>query len=220
MIRRVFGTAIFLLLCAGLSFGQTPPLKLCLVGNTVTLMWDPNPEGDLAGYKLYQGVASGVYTEPPTVLQKVTTYTVTGLAPGTYFYVLTAYNTAGDESGYSNEVSTSIPINVGPQGPPGPQGPAGTAPPEISPRITALLVAEITKTTAIIAWATDVECSGLVEYGPSPSLGKSMQANNLGTTDHMVQLSGLTARLHYYYRVSGTCGTAPVTSTIRTFNSK
>ena len=83
-----------------------------------------------------------------------------------------------------------------------------------------MVVAEITKTTAIIAWATDVECSGLVEYGSSASLGKSVQANNLGTTDHMVQVSGLVARTHYYYRVSGTCGSAPVSSGIRTFNSK
>ena len=71
----------------------------------VILGWDPNTEADLAGYKVYVGTASGVYTTTIDV-GKVTTYTVTGLQPGnTYYFVVTAYNLSGFESGYSNEVS-------------------------------------------------------------------------------------------------------------------
>jgi len=73
----------------------------------VTLAWDPNTETDLAGYKLYIGTASRTYG-PPILLGKVTTYTVTNLAPGTYYFAVTAYNTAGLESGFSNEVSAVI----------------------------------------------------------------------------------------------------------------
>ena len=40
----------------------------------------------------------------------VTDYTVTGLASGTtYFFTVTAYNTDGAESSFSNEVRKTIP---------------------------------------------------------------------------------------------------------------
>ena len=73
----------------------------------LTLSWDPNSESDLAGYKLYYGTASGIYGTPIT-LGIETTYTITGLPPGTYFFALKAFNTQGLESGFSNEVSTTI----------------------------------------------------------------------------------------------------------------
>jgi hypothetical protein len=73
----------------------------------VTLTWDPNGESNLAGYKLYYGNASGVYGTPIT-LGIQTTYTITSLPPGTYFFALKALNTLGLESGFSNEVSTTI----------------------------------------------------------------------------------------------------------------
>ncbi len=73
----------------------------------VTLAWDANTETDLAGYKIYYGTAPGVYGAPITIGVQ-TTYTITGLAPGTYYFAVTAYNTSGLESGFSNEVSTTI----------------------------------------------------------------------------------------------------------------
>ncbi len=73
----------------------------------VVLAWDPNSEPDLAGYKIYYGSASGTYsTVVPIGTQ--TTYTVSGLAPGTYYFAVTAFNSSGLESGYSNEVSTTV----------------------------------------------------------------------------------------------------------------
>ena len=45
--------------CAAVVFTPTP----CV--SAVTLLWDANTESDLAGYKVYVGVASGVY-DPPT----------------------------------------------------------------------------------------------------------------------------------------------------------
>jgi len=73
----------------------------------VTLSWDPNSESDLAGYKLYYGTVAGTYG-PPITLGLQTTYTITNLSPGTYFFALKAFNTLGLESGFSNEVSTTI----------------------------------------------------------------------------------------------------------------
>jgi len=76
----------------------------------VPLVWDPNSETDLAGYKVYWGTASGVYGAPVTLpgTPSAPTYTVSNLTPGTYYFAVTAYNTAGLESGFSNEVSTTI----------------------------------------------------------------------------------------------------------------
>jgi fibronectin type 3 domain-containing protein len=71
----------------------------------VTLAWDANTEPDLAGYKIHYGTASGNYSVHLDVLN-VTSYTVTGLTDGqTYYFAATAYDEAGNESGYSNEAT-------------------------------------------------------------------------------------------------------------------
>jgi chitinase len=91
----------------------------------VTLAWDANTEPDLSGYKVHYGTASGSYTTIVDV-HNVTTYIVTGLTAGqTYYFVVTAYNAANNESGYSNQVSYSVP---GPnEAPLTPATPSGTS---------------------------------------------------------------------------------------------
>lgn len=78
--------------------------------SSATLTWNANKEKDLAGYKVYRATESGAYGAPiATVLGSVTTYQAKGLQFGkTYFFVVTAYDVAGNESTYSNEVSKSI----------------------------------------------------------------------------------------------------------------
>ena len=72
--------------------------------STVTLAWDANTEPDLAGYKVWRsGTAGGPYTLAST-LGKVTTASVPGLADGTHYFVVTANDAVGNQSGYSNEV--------------------------------------------------------------------------------------------------------------------
>jgi hypothetical protein len=73
----------------------------------ITIAWDANAEPDVAGYKVYYGTASGAYGSP-IILGTQTTYTISGLPDGIYYVAVTAFNTAGLESGYSNEVSTTI----------------------------------------------------------------------------------------------------------------
>ena len=87
------------------------PLSLSALAQAaqVTLAWDPNTEPDLAGYKLYYGTSSGNYSNSIAV-GNVTTYTVTNLSAGvTYYFALTALNSMLLESGYSNEISYSVP---------------------------------------------------------------------------------------------------------------
>ena len=78
--------------------------------SSATLLWNANTEGDLAGYKVYRATSSGAYGAPiATLVGNVTSYTAAGLQMGTtYFFVVTAYDNAGNESTLSNEVSKSI----------------------------------------------------------------------------------------------------------------
>ena len=75
----------------------------------VSLAWDPPVNGSsLAGYRVYYGQTRRTYSTYIDV-GLVTTATVTGLTAGqTYYFVTTAYDTAGDESGPSNTVTVSL----------------------------------------------------------------------------------------------------------------
>src|SRR3990170_7448358 len=68
------------------------------------LSWDPNTELDLGGYNVHYGIATGTYSVVTNV-GNTTTHTVTGLGAGTYYFVVTAYDTSGNESGMPSEVS-------------------------------------------------------------------------------------------------------------------
>ncbi|CUS33278.1 hypothetical protein COMA2_120158 [Candidatus Nitrospira nitrificans] len=95
------------------SGGITRTVNVNLTLNTqasVTLTWNANTESDLAGYKVYRATSSGAYGAPIAAIPgNTTSYIVTGLQSNTtYFFVVTAYDIAGNESAYSNEVSRSV----------------------------------------------------------------------------------------------------------------
>ena len=72
------------------------------------LSWAANTEPDLAGYKVYIGTQSGLYN-PPVTLGTVTAYTATNLASGkTYYFCVSAIDSARNESPCSAEVSKPI----------------------------------------------------------------------------------------------------------------
>lgn len=74
----------------------------------VTLTWDPNPESDLAGYRVYFGSQSRQYTNLVEV-GPVNLAIIPNLKDGeVYFFAVTAYNQQGLESDYSNEVALSV----------------------------------------------------------------------------------------------------------------
>jgi hypothetical protein len=79
------------------------------LGSSVTLAWDADTSPSTAGYRLYVGLVSGIYTQR-TDIGNTTTGTVSNLISGvTYYSVVTAYNSAGLESPPSNEVSYRAP---------------------------------------------------------------------------------------------------------------
>jgi len=82
--------------------------------SNVTLAWNPSISTNVAGYKIYYGLASGVYNNTISV-GNTTNATVTGLVEGTtYYFAATAFDALGTESQFSNETSYSVPTNSTP----------------------------------------------------------------------------------------------------------
>ena len=106
-----FPAAIALLLILSLSLSHAV--------QRVTLAWDASSNPSIAGYKLRYGTTSG---NPSQIVDvgKTTTATASNLNDATtYFFTVTAYNTAALESPPSNEVSYTTP---------GPSGSIGRVP--------------------------------------------------------------------------------------------
>ena len=93
-MRHIALIACILLLAIGVRAQST---------NSVVLEWDPNSETNLAGYVIYWGTASGVYSASNR-LGVVTNTTVRWLDNRGYFFAITAYDVQGLESDFSNEV--------------------------------------------------------------------------------------------------------------------
>ena len=83
---------------------------LCFIAHradaaSVTLAWNPSSGSGIAGYHLYQGIATQVYTNDVDE-GNVTNATVSGLVAGaTYHFAVAAYGTDGLESSLSSEVT-------------------------------------------------------------------------------------------------------------------
>ncbi len=100
---------------SGSVSGTTGLTVTAITTGSATLSWnapttntDGTPLTDLAGYKIYYGTSSGNYTAVINV-GNITSYAVGNLAPGaTYYFAVTAYDSANNESSFSNEVSKSI----------------------------------------------------------------------------------------------------------------
>jgi hypothetical protein len=84
---------------------------------SATLSWMPptqNTDGtpltNLAGYRVYWGPAVGNYTSSVTLnTAGLTSYVVSNLAPGTYYFAVSALNSGGLESALSNSALKTIP---------------------------------------------------------------------------------------------------------------
>jgi hypothetical protein len=79
--------------------------------HVVALNWTPSTSANVSGYKIYRGTTSG---GPYTLVQSLgatASYTDnTALSGQTYYYVLTAVDSTGAESSYSNQTQAVIPV--------------------------------------------------------------------------------------------------------------
>ncbi len=101
-----------LLLFLALIHDPVPARSVTFPANSVALAWDRSASAEVTGYRVYYGAASGIYTNS-TVVGNVSTNSVSGLAPGAaYFFAITAYNAAGLESPFSNEITYTVPTGA------------------------------------------------------------------------------------------------------------
>jgi Fibronectin type III domain/Viral BACON domain len=112
LLAGSYSTAITVTAAGSSNSPQTIPVVLTVTppttNGTATLTWTPNTETDLAGYNVYMGTKSGAYGAPVSV-GTATTYTVGNLVGGaTYYFTVTALNSAGAESLHSSEVSKPV----------------------------------------------------------------------------------------------------------------
>jgi hypothetical protein len=82
---------------------------------TATLAWDPpttytdgTPVTNITGFRIYYGTVPGSYSKVIDT-GNTTTWTITGLSSGAWYFVVTAYDSFGMESDYSNELSKIVP---------------------------------------------------------------------------------------------------------------
>lgn len=76
---------------------------------SVSLAWDANAETNIVGYRLYYGTTSQNLTNTVDAGPQLTA-TVTGLREGlTYYFAVTARNSDGLESNFSDQVSYPVP---------------------------------------------------------------------------------------------------------------
>src|SRR2546430_6708204 len=140
--------------------------SLAQAGQSVTLAWDPSPDGNVAGYVLYYGVIGGNLTNSLDAAYQ-TTGTVSNLVAGTTeFFFVTAYNGQRVESLPSNLITYTVPgVN--------------NTPPTIS-NITGRTINEDTQTGAIIFTVADTELTaGSLFVSRSSSNPKLVPAGNI-----------------------------------------
>ena len=96
-------------LIRALSFAVVAVLACSATLAAQTLTWNANTESNLAGYIVQYGTQSG---NPSTSINvgNVTSRTMTGLTAGTtYYFRVVAYNTTGQQSTPSTQVSYTVP---------------------------------------------------------------------------------------------------------------
>ncbi len=89
-----------------LTGSGTPPPQ-----HSVALTWNASTSGSVVGYNVYRGTGSGgPYAQINSALDATTSDTDSAVQGGqTYYYVVTAVDSTGGESSYSNEVQAVIP---------------------------------------------------------------------------------------------------------------
>lgn len=219
-MRHFWKNGSAILVTAVLLFGS-----LQVFAGDVSLAWDPSTSEGVVGYKVHHGGAPGSYDSFHTVTNQ-TAYTVTGLAAGTYFFAVTAFDANGNESGYSNEVSTVVadmaptqttgtdPVSVDPLPvdpipvDPVPADPLPVDPPDTTvqtadgtpPILSGIAVSGQTGTAVTISWTTNEASDSQIEYGITAGYG-STAIDHSTVFSHTQVLTGLMPETTYHFKV-------------------
>jgi hypothetical protein len=86
------------------------------LSGSATLTWTPvtqnsddTPLSDLAGYKVYYGTSAGALNSVVVLPDpSATSYLVTGLSSGTWYFAVAAYTSSGTQGASSNVVAKMV----------------------------------------------------------------------------------------------------------------
>lgn len=100
-----------LLFSGGASANGVASVQLVLqVNHTVVLQWSASTSSGVTGYNVYRGtVSGGPYTKIVNDVNALDYNDTSVQASTNYFYVVTALDSSGLESTFSNEASAAIP---------------------------------------------------------------------------------------------------------------
>jgi hypothetical protein len=112
-------TGIVISVSDGAASASLPAFNIAVqavANGSATLSWLPpttntngSPLTNLAGFKIYWGTAPGNYSSSTTVMNPgLATYVVGNLTPNTYYFAVSALNSAGTESVFSNPASKTV----------------------------------------------------------------------------------------------------------------
>ncbi|MFH1958084.1 MAG: fibronectin type III domain-containing protein [bacterium] len=165
----------------------------------VSLSWTQNAEPDVEHYRIYRSTTSDWASAGSTTAVSSATLTVftdTGLANNsTYWYRVTAVDTSGNESAYSNDVST-VPVDMMP-----PASPAGMYGELSADGLTFTLRWSVVKSTD----GTDCEdLAGYNVYRSTSELGPFFEVVSTTQTRCSVQKGEIT--LYYAVKAVDTTG--------------
>ena len=177
----------------------TPPSDSSVAGHwfsatRVDVAWGGSASTDVVGYLLLRDGVQVAELDMPGGLR----YSDNGLTPNTtYRYTIEAVDSAGNVSAPTTNKASSTATTPA----------AGTVSIRRGPYLS-----NVTGTSAIVSWWTNIATNGVVDYGVgSPTSTASDPAG--AVQHHAVQLSNLTAGTSYQYAV----GDGTVTSTPATF---
>ena len=177
-------TALVLFLLSSLAVLMPMP---ALATQSVTLGWNPSTDPSVAGYNIYYGTASQVYTSKVTV-GNATTATILGLVEGTtYYFAATTYDAFNAESSLSDEISYTVPVTATNQ----------------PPTITGLLTANTAMVGQTVTFSITATGTGPLNYQ------WMYNSNSLGSaTNAVLTLNNVTTAQAgtYYVAVSNNAG--------------
>jgi hypothetical protein len=145
MIKKSYSVFVIIVLFLSLLFHSacsSSDYTIVLIWDVPTTNTDGTPLTDLAGYELFMGTSSHKYSRTINIpigdgllsckdvgdnkdgSKKITkcSYTVMGLQQGDYYFVISAYNTSGKKSVYSNEVKKTASRGIWKKRNPAPSG--------------------------------------------------------------------------------------------------
>ena len=156
----------------------------------IVIRWRKNAETDFLRYRIYRGTSAQPTTKVDSTTNGIadTSKTFTGLANGTRYYLrVTAVDSAGNESGYSNEVNAIPADRIAPAAP------------------TGLAVTDSSSGKIVIRWRKNAETDFLryrIYRGTSAQPIIKVDSTTNGIADTIKTFTGLTNGTRYYIRVT------------------